>query len=88
MVQVISYTRFSPRPTKAGDAERIAANEDAESIKLQLETNQRYATMKDLSITDVIKDPETSARKTPLFEREGGSRLKFLPFRIVTGKRV
>jgi DNA invertase Pin-like site-specific DNA recombinase len=73
------YTRYSPRPEKAGDAERIAANEDAESIRLQMETCQRYAVMKDLTILETIKDPETSARQTPLFERDGGSRLKFLP---------
>ena len=72
------YTRFSPRPEKEGDAERIAANEDAESIKLQLETCHRYAKMKSLSVIETIKDPETSARKTPLFEREGGSRLQHL----------
>lgn len=73
------YTRFSPRPAKDGDAERIAANEDAESIRLQMEVCQRYAVMKSLIITDIIKDPETSARKTPVFQREGGSRLQFLP---------
>jgi DNA invertase Pin-like site-specific DNA recombinase len=79
MTEVISYTRYSPRPEKEGDAERAAAMEDAESIQLQMDMNQRYATMKGLAITEVIKDPETSARKTPLFDREGGSRLKFLP---------
>lgn len=78
-MNAIVYTRYSPRPEKAGDAERIAANEDAESIQLQIETCQRYAVMKSLIITETIKDPETSARQTPLFEREGGSRLRFLP---------
>ena len=72
------YTRFSPRPEKDGDAERIASNEDAESIRLQLEVCHRYAMMKNLTVIETIKDPETSARKTPLFEREGGSRLQFL----------
>lgn len=79
MNNAIIYTRFSPRPEKDGDAERIAANEDAESIRLQLDACMRYAAMKSLVVSETIKDPETSARKTPLFEREGGSRLKFLP---------
>ena len=78
MNKVIIYTRFSPRPTKDGDVERIAAQEDAESIRLQMDVCERYATMKGLTTTDVIKDPETSARKTRLFEREGGSQLQFL----------
>lgn len=79
MTHAIVYTRFSPRPEKAGDAERLAAQEDAESIHLQMDVCQRYAVMKSLIITETIKDPETSARQTPLFEREGGSRLRFLP---------
>lgn len=78
-MNAIIYTRFSPRPPKEGDDARIAAQEDAESIRLQMEVCQRYAVMKSLIITETIKDPETSARKTPVFEREGGSRLKFLP---------
>lgn len=78
-MNAIVYCRFSPRPTKDGDAERIAANEDAESIQLQLDVCQRYALMKGLLVSETIKDPETSARKTPLFEREGGWRLKHLP---------
>jgi len=78
-MNAIIYTRFSPRPAKDGDAERIAANEDAESIQLQIEVCQRYALMKGLLVSETIKDPETSARKTPLFEREGGWRLKNLP---------
>lgn len=79
MNNAIIYTRYSPRPAKDGDAERIAADEDAESIQLQVETCQRYALMKGLLVSETIKDPETSARKTPLFEREGGWRLKHLP---------
>jgi DNA invertase Pin-like site-specific DNA recombinase len=79
MNNAIIYTRYSPRPEKEGDAERNAANEDAESIQLQLEVCQRYALMKGLAVSETIKDPETSARKTPLFEREGGWRLKHLP---------
>ena len=78
-MNAIIYTRFSPRPAKDGDAERIAANEDAESIRLQVDVCHRYAVMKSLIVTETIKDPETSARQTPLFEREGGSRLRFLP---------
>ena len=74
----IIYTRFSPRPPKDGDAERAAANEDAESIRLQMDVCERYAVMKSLLIMETIKDPETSARQTPVFEREGGSRLRFL----------
>lgn len=80
MNNAIVYTRFSPRPAKDGDAERIAANEDAESIRLQVDVCHRYAVMKELIVIETIKDPETSARQTPLFEREGGSRLKCLPF--------
>lgn len=79
MSNALIYTRYSPRPTKEGDAERMAANEDAESIRLQMDVCQRYAVMKGLLITETIKDPETSARQTPVFEREGGSRLRFLP---------
>jgi len=79
MNDAIIYTRFSPRPEKDGDAERVAAHEDAESIRLQLDVCRRYAVMKGLIPMDIIKDPETSARKTPVFEREGGSRLQFLP---------
>lgn len=79
LMSALIYTRFSPRPAKDGDAERAAANEDAESIRLQVDVCHRYAVMKSLIITETIKDPETSARKTPLFEREGGSRLQFLP---------
>lgn len=79
MNNAIIYTRYSPRPTKDGDAERIAANEDAETIRLQVEVCQRYAMMKSLLVSEVLKDPETSARKTPLFERECGWRLKNLP---------
>lgn len=78
-MNAIIYTRFSPRPVKDGDAERIAANEDAESIRLQLDVCHRYAVMKSLIVTETIKDPETSARQTPLFERDGGSQLKSLP---------
>jgi len=79
MSNAIVYTRFSPRPAKDGDAEAAAAAEDAKCLLEQIDVCQRYAVMKSLAIIDTIKDPETSARKTPLFEREGGSRLQFLP---------
>jgi len=78
-MNAIIYTRFSPRPAKDGDAERIAADEDAETIRLQVDICQRYAMMKQLVVSEILKDPETSARKTPLFEREQGWRLKHLP---------
>lgn len=78
-MNAIIYTRYSPRPEKDGDAERIAANEDAETIRLQVDVCQRYAMMKQLVVSEILKDPETSARKTPLFEREHGWRLKHLP---------
>lgn len=78
MPEATIYTRFSPRPEQDGEAERLAADEDAETIQLQIDTCYRYAAMKGLHVTHVIKDPFTSARKTPLFEREGGSRLMFL----------
>ena len=71
-MNAIVYTRFSPRPAKDGDAELAAANEDAESIQLQIDVCERYAIMKSLVITETIKDRETSARKTPVFQREGG----------------
>ena len=79
MNTVVFYTRFSTRPVKDGDAERAASNEDAKSIRLQMDICQRYALMKSLTVTETIKDPETSARQTPLFEREGGCRLRSLP---------
>lgn len=79
MNNAVLYCRYSPRPTKDGDAERIAANEDAETIRLQVDVCQRYAMMKSLVVSEILKDPETSARKTPLFERECGWRLKNLP---------
>ena len=78
-MNALIYTRYSPRPQKDGDAERIAADEDAETIRLQVDVCQRYAMMKSLVVSEILKDPETSARKTPLFEREQGWRLKHLP---------
>lgn len=73
------YTRFSPRPTKDGDAERIAAQEDDESIQVQLAECQRYCDHKQLQVVRILKDPETSARTTPLFERPEGQLLRDVP---------
>lgn len=73
MDNAVIYARYSPRPPKDGEAERVAADEDAETIRLQIDVCNRYAKMKDLLVFDHIKDCETSARKTPMFEREGGS---------------
>lgn len=78
-MNAIIYTRYSPRPEKDGDAERVAANEDAETIRLQVDVCLRYAMMKQLVVSEILKDPETSARTTPLFDREQGWRLKHLP---------
>jgi DNA invertase Pin-like site-specific DNA recombinase len=78
-MKVVIYSRYSPRPEKDGDAERIAADEDAQTIQLQIETCYRYSAMRQLPVTDTIRDPETSARMTPLFDRPAGSQLKFLP---------
>lgn len=80
MTQVVIYARYSPRPVHSDEQkERVAADDDASTIKLQIEAAERYATMKCLMVTEIIRDVETSARKVPLFEREGGSRLKALP---------
>jgi DNA invertase Pin-like site-specific DNA recombinase len=79
MNNALIYTRYSPRPEKDGDAERIAAEEDAETIRLQIDVCRRYAEMKGLIVSEILKDPETSARKTSLFDREQGWRLKHLP---------
>lgn len=78
-MNVVIYCRYSPRPVKKGEAESVAAAEDAATMKLQIDVCQRYAVMKELTVSDIIRDPETSARKEALFEREGGSRLKDLP---------
>lgn len=73
------YVRYSPRPAREGEAERIAAAEDAETLKLQIDVCERLAVMQQLKVDEIIRDPETSARKERLFDREGGSRLKDLP---------
>jgi hypothetical protein len=65
------YCRFSPRPEQA--AER------AVSLQVQIEACQKYCNANNLIVDDIISDPETSARLTPLFERPGGVRVKSLP---------
>lgn len=78
MNNAIIYARYSPRPGRTGDAEKVSAQEDAESIRLQIEVCERYATMKSLNVIRIIRDPETSARKTRLFDRDGGYELRNL----------
>ena len=68
---VVVYCRFSPRPAREGDAERIAAAEDAETLKLQIDVCERLAVMQKLPVDEIIRDPETSARKERLFDRDG-----------------
>lgn len=74
----IIICRFSPRPLKAGEAERIAAEEDAASIQLQLELGTRYCHDRGFVIAEVIKLPFMSGR-VPFFERPGLARLRDLP---------
>lgn len=74
----IILCRFSPRPLKAGEAERIAADEDAASIRLQLDYGHRYCEARGFTVQEVIKLPFTSAR-VPFFERPGLARLRDLP---------
>lgn len=79
MQNAIVYARFSPRRLLAGDAERLAAQEDLASMQLQVETDLKYAEFHKLNVIDVLKEPFTSARATPLFERPEGSKLRDLP---------
>ena len=65
------YARYSPRPVREGDAERVAADEDAETLKLQIDVCERLAVMQKLPVDEIIRDPETSARKERLFDRDG-----------------
>lgn len=78
MPDAVIYVRYSPRPTKQGEEERKAANEDEESIKCQVEECRRYCEHKGLNIIRVLKDPETSARKMRLFDRPEGGELQDL----------
>jgi DNA invertase Pin-like site-specific DNA recombinase len=75
----IVYCRFSPRPLKKGDAERLAAELDLSSMQVQIDTNTRYCEFHKFTITELLKEPFTSARSVPLFERPEGSKLKNLP---------
>ena len=59
------YTRFSPRPDAS----------EAKSLEVQLERCEAYCKDRSLEVVEVIRDPETSARKIPLRERDGGARL-------------
>lgn len=78
-MQATLYVRYSPRPAKDGEEERRAALEDEQSIKCQIEECTRYCQRKGMEIVQVLKDPETSARKVSLFEREAGALLQDLP---------
>lgn len=79
MPDAVIYSRFSPRPEKSGDQELKARAEDAATIQQQIDACRRYCDMKSFTVTQVIRDPETSARHTKLFERPGGSALLELP---------
>lgn len=74
-----SYNRFSPRRLDDGDSELAANNEDIASMAGQIETNLKYAMSHGLTIVNTLRDPAISARKTPLFERPEGCKLRDLP---------
>jgi len=78
MLKATIYVRYSPRPAKEGEEERKAALEDEQSIKCQIEECQRYCERKGFTVVRVLRDPETSARKTALFDREAGALLQDL----------
>lgn len=59
------YARFSPRP----DAE------DCKSIDVQVDCCERYCRMHDFEVSQIFVDRETSARKIPFIDREGGGKL-------------
>lgn len=61
----VIYARFSARP----DAEKC------ESLEVQIDRCQQYATITNLDIIQVFKDPEISARKTALANRPDGRRM-------------
>lgn len=62
---VVSYCRFSPRPDAS----------DTMTLEVQEQACRRYADMKGLEISEVLKDPEVSAYKTKLADRQEGGRL-------------
>lgn len=74
-----SYNRFSPRRLGDDDAALASNNDDIASMTAQIETNLKYAMSHDLTIVNTLRDPFVSARKTPLFERPDGCKLRDLP---------
>lgn len=74
-----SYNRFSPRRLGDDDAALASNNDDIASMAAQIETNLKYAMSHDLTIVNTLRDPFVSARKTPLFERPDGCKLRDLP---------
>lgn len=79
----VIYARFSPRKIRkvreGEDGAAIIKDEDGQTIECQIQTCRRYCELRGIEVVDVIEDPFESARSTPLFEREGGSRLASLP---------
>ncbi len=72
------YCRFSPRPIKAGDAERMAMDLDLASMQVQIDTNSRLCAYQQIPVGAILKEPFTSAYSTNLFDRPEGSKLKDL----------
>lgn len=64
----VLYVRYSPKP----DAK------EAQTLVYQEAKGRWYCKGHGLNVVDVIADPVVSARKTKLFDRPGGSRLKTL----------
>lgn len=79
MKYATSYNRFSPRRLGSDDAELASNSEDISSMAAQIDTNLKYAMSHDLTIVTTLRDPFISARKTPLFERPEGCKLRDLP---------
>lgn len=61
--RAVALVRFSPRPLP----------EEAKSLEVQSERIASYAARESLEIVETFKDPETSARRTPLAKRPGGA---------------
>lgn len=80
-----TYNRFSDRPltrdekAAVASGEAVESAEDAASMKTQVETNARYCEYHGIVIDNVLKEPFTSARFTPLFKRPEGSKLRDIP---------
>jgi DNA invertase Pin-like site-specific DNA recombinase len=64
----VIYCRFSPRPK--------GAVERSETIEIQEQACRRYCQFHGITVDRIIHDREVSARKTPFFDRPGGSELK------------